>query len=56
MLATRLADLGAQLDLLEDRDDLAFTESRFLHVGTPFVGILYFRLAQDFEVASGSIH
>lgn len=48
----RLADLGVQFDLPEDANDLAFNESGFLYVGTPFVGILYFQLAQVFEVAS----
>jgi hypothetical protein len=52
MLPARLADLGAQLDLLEDGNDLAFTESGFLHVGTPLVGILYFQLDQVFKGAS----
>ncbi len=40
VLPARLADLGAQFDLLEDGKDLAFTESDFLHVGTPLSGIL----------------
>lgn len=49
MLSARLADLGAQLDLLEDGNDLGFTESGFLHVETPLVGILYSQLAQVSE-------
>ena len=48
----RFTDLGAQLDLLEDGNDLAFTESRFLHVETPLVGILYSHVDQVFEGAS----
>ena len=52
VLPARFADLGAQLDLLEDGNDLAFTESCFLHVGTSLVGILYRRMDQDFEGAS----
>ncbi len=52
VLPARLADLGTQLDLLEDGNDLAFTESGFLHVETPLVGILYCRLAQVSEGAS----
>ena len=53
VLAAGLADLGSQLHLLEDGDNLAFTESAFLHVGTPsYHGILYHRLAQVFEEAT----
>lgn len=49
VLAAGLADLGTELDLLEDTDNLAVTESGLLHVETPSRGILYFRLVQDFE-------
>lgn len=52
VLPACLADLGTQLDLLEDGNDLAFTESGFLHVETPMVGILYSQLAQVSEGAS----
>lgn len=56
VLPARLADLGAQFDLLEDDNDLAFTESGFLHVEeNPLVGILYCRLAQVSEGASTRI-
>lgn len=52
VLPARLADLGAQFDLLEDGNDLAFTESGFLYVETPSVGILYSQLAQVSKGAS----
>lgn len=39
MLPAHLIDPGAVLDLFEDRHDLAFTESEFLQVETPLVGI-----------------
>jgi hypothetical protein len=52
VLAARLADLGAELNVLEDGNDLAFTESGFLHVETPSVGILYLQVDQVFERAS----
>ena len=52
MLSARLADLRAQFDLLEDGNDLAFTESGFLHVETPLVGILCSQLAQIYQGAS----
>ncbi len=55
VLVARLAGLGTQLDLVEDCDDLAFTASGFLHVRIPLVGMLCFRLAQDFEVASDGL-
>lgn len=51
MLPEHLADLGAQFDLLEDGNDRGFTESGFLHVETPLVGMIYTQLAQVFEVA-----
>ena len=41
VLPARLADLGTQLDLLEEADYLRFAESGFLHVETPSGGILY---------------
>ncbi len=34
---------------------MAFTQSGFLHVETPLVGILYCRLAQVFEGASDAV-
>ena len=34
-LPASLANLGAELNLLEDADYPRFTESRFLHVETP---------------------
>ena len=49
VLPTRLVDFGAELNLFEDRDHLAFSESGFLHVETPLGGILYLRLAEVFE-------
>lgn len=52
VLAARLANLAAKLDLLEDRNDLAVSESGFLHVEAPCVWILYSQLDQDFEEAS----
>lgn len=52
VLLACLADLGAQLYLLECRNNQAFTESGFLHVGTPLVGILYAWLDQVFEGTS----
>lgn len=52
VLPARLADLGTQLDLLKDGNDLAFTESGFLHVETPLVEILYSQLDQVSEGAS----
>ena len=52
VLPARLAYLGAEFDLFQDADDLAFTELRFLHVETPFHGILYFRMDQVFKEAS----
>lgn len=55
VLPARLAHPRAQLDFLQDANDLAFTELRFLHVETPFHGILYFRMDQVFEVASCSM-
>lgn len=51
----RIADFGAEFDFFQDANDLAFTELRFLHVETPFLGILYFRLAQVFEETSKRI-
>ncbi len=45
-------DLRAQFVLFEDGNNLAFTESGFLHVENPFGGVLYFRLEQIFEWAS----
>ena len=47
--AVLFANLGAQLDLLEDGDYLGFAESGFLHVETPSGGILYLRVVQVFE-------
>jgi hypothetical protein len=32
VLPARLADFGAQLDLIQDGNDLAFSESGFLHL------------------------
>ncbi len=52
VLPARLGHLGAEFDLFQDTDDLAFTELRFLYVETPFGGILYSRLDQVFEEAS----
>jgi hypothetical protein len=40
VLPARLANLGAQFDLLEDADYLGFAESGFLRVETPFTWIL----------------
>lgn len=34
MFAASIADLGAELDLFEDGDNLRFTESGFLHAET----------------------
>ncbi len=42
-------DLGAQINLLEEVNDRAFTESGFLHAGIPWVGILCSQLAQVSE-------
>lgn len=55
VLPARLADLCAHLNLLEDADDLRFTESGFLHVETPLLGILYFRVVQVFKGTSKPI-
>ena len=52
VLPARLADLGTHLDFLEDADYLRFAESGFLHVETPLLGILYFRMVQAFKGAS----
>jgi hypothetical protein len=40
VLPARLANLGAQFDLLEYADYLGFAESGFLRVETPFTWIL----------------
>ena len=52
VLPARLIDLGSHLNLLEDDNDLAFTEFNFLHPETPLVGILYSQLDQVFKVTS----
>ena len=51
-LAAGLTHLGAKLDLLEDGHNLTFTESGFLHVEIPGVGILYSQMVQVFARAS----
>ena len=56
-LAAGLTHLGAKLDLLEDGNNLTFTESGFLHVETPRLGILYSQIVQLFAGASfGEYH
>ena len=57
VLSARLANLCAQFDLLEDGNNLTFTESGFLHVETPRLGILYSQIVQLFAGASfGEYH
>lgn len=52
---TSLANLGAELDLLEDADYLGFAESGFLYVETPLGWILYFRVVQVFKGTSTAL-
>lgn len=55
LLPARLTNLGAKFDFSQEASNLACIELRFLQVATPFRGILYCRVAQDFKGASGRL-
>ncbi len=42
---SRLAGLGALFEILQEGNNLAFTESAFLHLRTTLIGIIYSQLA-----------
>lgn len=49
MLAAGFPHLGTQFDLFQDADDLAFTEFRFLHVETQFLGFSLLLTGSSFQ-------
>ena len=50
--AAGFSDFSAGLHFLEDRNNLAFTESRFLHVELLCRSKLYFKLVRLYEVVT----